>query len=219
MRVALVHDYLSEFGGAERVLKSLSDMYPDAPIYTAFKVDGSKAMEHFKDKTVIESWAAKIPGFKTKLHSPLRFLAPLIWESFDFDDYDLVISSASWYITKGILTRPETTHICYCHTPPRYLYGYEWASQLKKYWFVRLYAAIINKPLRQYDFLAAQRVDHFVVNSKEVQGRVKKFYGRDSVVIHPPVNTKVSEVSKVSKESTSRDYYLAGGRLVGGQEF
>jgi glycosyltransferase involved in cell wall biosynthesis len=216
MKIALVHDYLNEFGGAERVLLTLAEMYPEAPIYTAFYKPGSPAHERFKDKKIITSWAQKVPGFVDKLHSPLRFLAPYIWESFNLDSYDVVISSASWYITKGIITRPETVHICYCHTPPRYLYGYETSINWQKYWPVRLYANIVNKYLKRYDYLAAQRVDWFVANSKNVQARIKKYYGRESTVIYPPV--RIERLSdQASKRVKKRDYYLIISRLVGGK--
>src|SRR6185295_10850366 len=100
LKVALVHDYIGEYGGAERVLEVLAEMFPEAPIYTAYVVKSSKAYEHFKGRKIHESWAAVIPFFP-KLSSPLRFLTPLIWGSLDLSKYDLVISSASWYVTKG----------------------------------------------------------------------------------------------------------------------
>ena len=186
MNVALVHDYLGEFGGAERVLMALSEMFPAAPIYTAFVRPGP-AYERFKHRDLRPSWAQKIPGFATKLHSPLRFLAPLIWESFDFRDYDLVISSCSWYITKGILTRPETVHIAYIHTPPRYLYGYPTSINWQKYWPLRVYARVVNHYLREYDFVAAQRPDILIANSENTRRRIQKFYRRDATVVYPPV--------------------------------
>jgi glycosyltransferase involved in cell wall biosynthesis len=216
MKVALVHDYLNEFGGAERVLMALAQMYPKAPIYTAFYKVGSPAYEKFSDRDLRCSWAQRIPGFTTKLHSPLRFLAPLIWESFDLDEYDIVISSSSWYITKGVLTRPDTLHLSYIHTPPRYLYGYQTAIEWQKHTLVRMYAAIVNKSLREYDFLTAQRVDVLVANSKNVQARIGKFYRRESTVIYPPVDV---EQLKEGNEERSREYLLTGGRLTGGKNF
>src|SRR3989344_7402320 len=137
MRVALVHDFLSEYGGAERVLETLCEIFPKAPIYTAFYKEGSPAYLRFKAKKIITSWAQNMPFFVSKLHSPLRFLAPLIWNSFDFSQYDLVITSSSWYVTKGIVKRNTANdkrkiiEICYCHTPPRYLYGYPTAKKQK----------------------------------------------------------------------------------------
>ena len=122
MRVALVHDYIHEFGGAERVLLALSEIWPEAPIYTAFYTKGSSAWERFEGKDIRVSWFHYLP-FTDKLASPLRFLAPLIWSQFNLSKYDVVISSANWYIAKGMKRGDKTIEICYCHTPPRWLYG------------------------------------------------------------------------------------------------
>ena len=187
MKVALVHDYLGEFGGAERVLETLAEMFPEAPIYTTFYRKG-EAYERFKSRDIRVSWAHYVPFSQQCFIAPLRFLAPLIWESFDFKDYDLVISSASWYITKGILTGPETTHISYIHTPPRYLYGFETSVNWQKYWLLRVYARVVNHFLRQYDFTAAQRPDVLIANSENTRGRIQKFYRRDAKVIYPRLN-------------------------------
>lgn len=212
MKIALVHDYLKEFGGAERVVRVLADMYPEAPIYTAFVVRESTAGREFSDRKIVESkisWLLKI----WKLYSPLRFLAPYLWKSMDLTAYDLVITSASWYITRGFRVGPKTKVICYCHTPPRYLYGYETSIDLQKYWPVRMYALVVNHFLRMFDFESAQQVDQFVVNSKNVQERVKKFYRKDSVVVYPPV--EVEKFISVSKEVEKEDYFLIVSRLVG----
>jgi len=215
LRVALAHDYLGEFGGAERVLMVLSEMFPAAPIYTAFVRPGP-AYERFKHRDLRPSWAQKIPGFATKLHSPLRFLAPLIWESFDFRDYDLVISSCSWYITKGILTRPETVHIAYIHTPPRYLYGYPTSINWQKYWPLRVYARVVNHYLREYDFVAAQRPDILIANSENIRRRIQKFYRRDAAVVYPPVElVRTKDEGRRTKEI--REYFLVVSRVVGGK--
>ena len=100
MKVALVHDYLNEFGGAERVLLALSEIYPKAPIYTIYAKKSSMAYQQFKNKEIIESWFSRLP-FPDKLISPFRFLIPLVWRSFSFKKYDIVITSASWAVTKG----------------------------------------------------------------------------------------------------------------------
>src|SRR3989344_6122693 len=102
MKVALVHDYLNDFGGAERVLEALCEIFPKAPIHTAFYKKGSPAYLRFKTRKIIKTWAQNVPFFASYLHSPLRFLAPLIWNSFDFSQYALVITSSSWYVTKGV---------------------------------------------------------------------------------------------------------------------
>ncbi len=252
MKVALVHDYLREFGGAERVLEALSELYPDAPIYTAFFKEDSEAYKRFKYKKIITSWAQHIPFFATKLHSPLRFLAPFIWGSFNFSKYDVVITSAGWYITKGVIrnkqpfdktqgkqatSNKKPIEFCYCHTPPRWLYGYKTAVGYQKYLLVRIYAHIIGHFMRLYDFTAAQKVDFFIANSKEVQARIKKFYRRDSVVIYPPVSlprgpvtrsfpasapaslakaaNAVRAVGSPPTRATPPSYYFIVSRLVG----
>ncbi len=214
MKVALVHDLIKDYGGAERVLEALCEIYPDAPIYTAFYVKGSLAYEKFKDKKIIPSWAHYIPFFSTKLHSPLRFLAPLIWGSFDHSKYDVVISSASWFVTKGFGGSKGPIEICYCHTPPRYLYGYKTSIEWQKHWPVRIYGMIVGHFMRMYDFSSAQKVDYFIANSQEVAKRIKKFYRRDATVIYPPVS--LPSVAKEKKE-TKRDYYFIVARLVGGK--
>jgi glycosyltransferase involved in cell wall biosynthesis len=214
MKVALVHDYIKEYGGAERVLETLTEIFPDAPIYTAFCARNSEGFKHFKDKQIITSWAQYVPFFKSKLYSPLRFLTPLIWGSFNLSKYDLVISSASWYIAKGFGHKQSAishkpVEICYCHTPPRWLYGYTTSVNFQKYWPVKVYALIIGHFLRLYDFKQAQKVDYFIANSKEVQARIKKFYRRDATVIYPPVS--LPKTQNVKKE----DYYFIVSRIVG----
>lgn len=214
MKVALVHDYLNDFGGAERVLMALAEIWPDAPIYTAFYRPNSLAYQRFSDRDIRTSWAQKVPFFKEKLHSPLRFMAPMVWESFNFDEYDVVISSSSWYMPKGVLTRPETLHICYCHTPPRYLYGFNTSIDWKKSWFIRRYADLVNPFMREYDYLSSQRVDEFIANSKNVAARINKFYRRDSRVIYPPA--EIDNKLEI-QNSQNKDYYLVISRLVGGK--
>ncbi len=223
MRIALVHDYLNEMGGAERVLRVLADMYPDAPIYTAFSVKGSTAQRAFKDRKIRESWLAPILKIG-KLYSPLRFLTPVIWKTMDLSEYDLVITSASWYITRGFKVGPKTKVICYCHTPPRWLYGYETSVGFKKWWPVRVYALVVGHFLRIYDFKSAQTVDHFIANSKNVKARIQKFYRKDSTVIYPPVDVEeiINQTKSVKKTSDpeglrpgGENYFLIVSRLVG----
>jgi len=212
MKVAIVHDYIKEYGGAERVLEALCEAYPDAPIYTAFYKKGSPAWERFKNKKIIPSWVHYIPFFATKLHSPLRFLAPMIWGGFDFSKYDVVIGSASWYVTKGFTKGEKTIEICYCHTPPRWLYGYRTSVEWQRFWPIKVYGMIVGHVMRIYDSNAAQKVDYFIANSHEVQSRIKKFYRRDSTVIYPPVSLPAQ--AKITKPE-SREYYFIVTRIVG----
>ncbi|MEK7513690.1 MAG: glycosyltransferase [Patescibacteria group bacterium] len=209
LKIALVHDYLNEFGGAERVLLALSEIWPEAPIFTAFCRKRSETEKRFKGKKIITSWAQKIPWFSKKLYSPLRFLASKIWGSLEkqLADYDVIISSSSWYITKGL----HKNEICYCHTPPRWLYGYATSQDLQKYWLVRVYAIVVGHFMRLYDFKQAQKVKLFVANSEEVKQRIWKFYRRESEVIYPPVDLpKLKKLKRL-------DYYLIVSRPVGGK--
>jgi len=209
MKIALVHDFLREYGGAERVVEAMHEIWPEAPLYTSF-VDWKALGQHgarFKDWDIRPSWVQRNWLVK-KYHSPLRFLAPKIWESFDLSGYDVVLSSSGWFMCRGVIVKKPAVHICYIHHPPRNLYGYATGSNLQKYWPVRVYATIINFFLRHYDFETAQRVDHFVANSQETARRVKKFYRRDSTVIYPPV-----EIPNV-KLKQKGDYFLSVGRLT-----
>ncbi len=213
MKIALVHDYLNEYGGAERVLLALSKIWPNAPIYTAFRVAGSTADKVFAGKKIITSGFGKIPGFN-RLYSPLRFLIPWVWGGFDFSGYDLIITSASWYVTKGLGKKYGVPEVCYCHTPPRWLYGYPTSINWQKYWIVRVYALIVGHFLRMYDFNQAQKVDLFVANSKEVANRIRKFYRREAVVVYPPVAIANCELRNANKP---KNYYLIVSRVAGGK--
>src|SRR3989338_9641561 len=144
MKIALVHDYLKEFGGAERVLRVLADMYPTAPIYTAFVTPGSTAAKAFADRKLIESPFGLLLRYGN-LHSPLRFLLPWIWKSMYLSKYDLVISSCSGYIARGFRVSDKTTVIAYCHTPPRFLFCYETRGNFQRYRGGRGYAFIFKQ--------------------------------------------------------------------------
>lgn len=210
MKIALVHDYLREYGGAERVVEAFHEIWPNAPLYTSF-VDWDALGEHaerFREWDIRTSWVQHNPVM-LRLHSPLRFLARRVWESFDLSGYDVVLTSSGWFICRGVIVKPPSVHICYIHHPPRNLYGYATGSTFQKYWPVRLYAGVINFYMRQYDFETAQKVDHFIANSQETARRVKKFYRRDSTVIYPPIRT-----SNLKPRTSKRHYYLSVGRLA-----
>ena len=212
MKIALVHDQLQEFGGAERVLMSLKEIFPQAPVYTSFynyKTLGQHAQEIKKWK-VIPSWAHYVPFFK-KLYSPLRFLAPKIWESFDFSNYDVVLTSSGWYMCKGIITKGNTKNICYFHHPPRYLYFYETSVEWQKYKLIKIYANIINHSLRMWDYTSAQRVDYFIANSEETRARIQKFYRRDAIVIYPPVKIPKKFENSIKNKNS---YYVTVSRIA-----
>ncbi len=181
MKVALVHDYLTRFGGAERVLTALAEVWPQAPVYTSLAAGqpgGKVALE------LHTSFLQRIPlALKTyKIFSPLY---PAIFESFDLSEFDAVISLG--YFAKGVLTTPEQLHINYCHTPPRFLYGYPTETRLRERRWSRALLAPVDHLLRIWDFYSAQRPDYIVANSRTVAARVKKLWARDAQVIYPPV--------------------------------
>lgn len=228
MKIALVHDYIKEYGGAERVLEALAEIFPDAPIYTAFYKEDSEAFKKFRNKKIIPSFVHYIPFFATKLHSPLRFLAPLIWGSLirQLADYDVIISSASWYVTKGFGARGSSIkkpiEICYCHTPPRWLYGYRTSIEWQRFWPIKIYGLIVGHFMRMYDFSASQKVDYFIANSEEVRARIKKFYRREAIVIYPPVTLMADSMWHVDQKTTSQkpratSYFFIVSRIVGGK--
>jgi len=210
IKVALVHDYLREFGGAERVLIQLHQLFPQAPVFVAFtdpKVMGQQ-WQLFADWDIRTTWLARIPLIK-KLFSPLRFLAPKAFSDLDLSDYDVVISSSNAYFGKAVQA-PNGVHICYCHTPPRALYGYTTKSNWKSNPFIRVFGEVLNHFLRVVDFNLAQQVDVFIANSHETARRIKKFYRLDSKLVYPPV-----AVPDTTPQSNSeRNYYLYLNRLV-----
>ncbi len=222
MKIAITHDYLIDFGGAERVLLALHEIYPEAPIYVSI-LNKKGLGEHWKEFEKINiktSWFNHLP-FASKLISPLRFLLPLIWRSFGLSGYDLIIDSSSWAITRGFKTRKNQTEICYCHTPPRYLYGYDTSRKWKNRWYrglVSFYSLVVNHFMRMYDFQQAQKVDYFIANSKNIAQRIKKFYRRESALIYPPASHPTGG-SASHFSGKARNYFLTGGRLVAAKNF
>lgn len=218
MKVALVHDYLREYGGAERVLEVLHEMYPDAPVFTAYynpKGLGINA-SRFISWDIRPSWFQNFP-FADKLLSPFRIFGPKMFESFNLKEFDLVISSSSaTHLAKSVITRPDALHISYIHTPPRFLYGYTTSFNYKKHWWTRIGGEIINHFMRIMDFEVSQRPDILIANSKNIAKRIKKFYRRESVVIYPPVDLEEYQDTSV-KYQGKKDYFLSLGRLVRGK--
>ncbi|HVF69961.1 MAG TPA: glycosyltransferase [Xanthomonadales bacterium] len=215
MKVALVYDRVNKWGGAERVLLALHELFPDAPLYTSV-YDPKKASwaEIFDVKT---SFLQEIPLASTH-HELLAPLMPLAFESFSFDEYDLVISITS-ESAKGIVTKPGTTHLCYCLTPTRYLWsGYD-------QYFNNDGLKFVSKPivsaLRKWDITASRRPDAFVAISKEVQGRIRKYYGRESELVYPPVTIRNSkyeirnpkQIRNTKYEIPDTGYFLVVSRL------
>ena len=205
MKVALVHDWLIGNAGGERVLLDLHEMWPDAPIYTLV-YDEKRAPSWTHACDVRTTSLQKMPGAVHHYKLLLSFM-PRAWEALDLTAYDLVVSSCM-SCCKGVLTRPDALHVCYCHSPIRYVWDLYY-DYLKGTDPVRRAAMkhIIPK-VREWDYLAAQRVDEFVSNSDYVGKRIRKFYRRDSVTIHPASPVHFDEVCDAS------DYYLVVSRFV-----
>lgn len=215
-RVAIVHDYLREYGGAERVIEALHELWPDAPVYVAFydkEALGIQA-ERFKNWDIRETWITRLPFYK-KLFSPYRIFAKFAFADLDLSQYDLVISSSNAYMAKAVRAQAGR-HICYCHTPPRSLYGYSTMTDWQKNPVTYIFGSLINHLMRIWDFEVAQKVDVMVANSEETRKRIKKFYRLDSQVIFPPVEqVDIASQNKAEKKSSAvEDYYLYVGRLA-----
>lgn len=227
MKVVLVHDYLREYGGAERVLEALHQIFPQAPVFTAYynpKTLGVHA-KRFASWDIRTSWLQKLP-FANKLISPLRIFAPMIFESFNLNGFDVIISSCSIYFSKAVIAQSGSLHISYIHTPPRYLYGYATSFNYRKNPLTRIIGELANHFLRIYDYKTSQRPDILVANSKNVQARINKFYRREAVMIYPPVDVEklkagtadAEQNSKLKNTSQNRkEYYLSVSRLVRGK--
>ena len=205
MRVALVTDWFSSFGGAERVLIELHRLFPEAPVYTSV-ADPSGLPEEMQGWDVRPSFLQRIPFARSRYRAFLP-LMPLAFEQFDLREYDLVISSSS-ACAKGVITRPDAVHICYCHTPCRYVWDlyHDYTAGLRS----RALIAPVAHWLRVWDRVASDRVDHFVANSREVAGRIRKHYRRESEIVHPPVD--VERIRPNGGEA--EDFFLVVSRLV-----
>ncbi len=210
MKVALVHDFLAEWGGAERVVVELHHLFPKAPLYTAFYLPQRLG----KQKSLFDGWQIKtsflnkVP-FISHLYSPLRIYALLAFEQFDFSGYDVIISSSNMYMAKGIIVRPETIHISYLHSIPKYLYGYTTARNWRQSFVGKVIAPYLNHKLRLNDYLASQRPEVVIANSQETRRRIAKTYHRQAEVIYPPVN-----IPPQFRTYPKKDYLLVVSRLV-----
>jgi glycosyltransferase involved in cell wall biosynthesis len=210
MKIAFVHDYLVQYGGAERVLECLTELYPYASIYTILY--NKEAMHGvFGDKRIYTSYLQNFP-FARKWHRIFPLLMPPAIEQFDFSAYDVVVSDSSSY-AKGIITRPETLHICYMHTPMRYAWD-DCQKYTRDFYFPHLIKKLIPfamNYIRLWDKVSADRVDVFIANSNFVARRIKKYYHKGSVVIHPPVDTKNFAIRD---SESGKSYFLMVGRLI-----
>lgn len=213
MKTAIVHDHLAQDGGAERVAQVLQELFPESPTYTLV-YNKKNDLPGFDEKKIITSFIQNLP-LGIKAYEWFLMLMPTATEHFNLNDYNLIISSTS-FSSKGVITRPDALHICYCHTPTRFLWtdSHKYLEEMKHNFLIRKIMPFILPKLRLWDRIAAERVDHFIANSFEVKKRIKKYYNRDSEVIYPPVETDNYYISEQQE-----NYFLAGGRLVGYKKF
>ena len=207
MKIALVHDWLNQYGGAERVLEVLHDLYPGAPIYTSI-YDPAAMPDAYRRWQIHTSFMQRLPLVKRR-HQPFMPLYPLAFEQFNLMDYQLVISNSSAFC-HGVLTSPGACHICYCLTPTRFVWNYhEYVRDENVGFLARRFLPLLLNQLRLWDRVAADRVDEFIAISDAVAARVAKYYQRPSLVIHPPV-----DCSSFRPAAEVGDYFLVVSRLV-----
>ncbi|HEY9855063.1 MAG TPA: glycosyltransferase [Stenomitos sp.] len=208
MKVALVHEWLTTLGGSERVVWAFHRMFPDAPVYTTVHRRDLLPAE-FNGLDVRPSFLQRLPG-ATRHYQKLLPLMPLAFEQFDLSSYDLVLSS-SHACAKGVVTRPDQLHVCYTHTPMRYAWDlyHDYLKDVSP--LLRPLAAVLLSNLRQWDVLAANRVDNFVANSREVAKRINKHYRRQALVVPPPIDVERFEVAPAAEVG---DHLLVVSRLV-----
>ncbi|MEK7673348.1 MAG: glycosyltransferase [Patescibacteria group bacterium] len=211
-KVALVFDWMTTNGGAEKVNLALHKMFPTATIFTS--VYNPQKVKGFEKADIKTSFIQRLPFSKTKHQWYLNFM-PYAYELFDLSDYDIVISS-SHSCAKGVITKPETLHISYCHSPMRYAWD-NWQTYIKEYkanFLIKKIAKNRLHKLRMWDRLSADRVDYFIANSSTTKKRIEKYYKRPSTVIHPMIKASHYKISPNSK-----GYFLAVGRLTPYKKF
>lgn len=202
MKVAVVHDDLVQWGGAERVLLAILELIPNAPVFTSvFDKENPILVQKLKDKRIITSFMQKIPGWR-RLYKGLLPLYPIAFEQFDFSEYDLVISQTTRF-AKSIITKPTTKHVCLMHTPPRFLWNFSGETHTR---LINPYFSY----LRIFDRISSySRIDKFIAGSKNASERIRKIYKKDSLVLQPFVD----DVFLDFEETFDGGYYLIISRL------
>lgn len=216
-KIAIIHDWLTNLGGAERVVLALKEAFPQADIFTSVYEPDTLLAEAFRDLDVHTTWLQKLPHPLRKFHKIVPMLRVRAFRDLDLSAYDVIISSSSAESKQVRKTRDGQTHICYCHTPIRYYWvdpqsymkdpGLGWLN-----WPARIGFWLMKPLLKRADYRAAQAVDVFIANSTEVQKRITRYYDRDSIVIHPPV--QYERFAPHAARLNERKYYLAHGRQV-----
>lgn len=209
-KVAIIHDSFFHIGGAERVFLSLIKLFPDSDLYIPLvSKKYVNTINKYRNKSKIVSSPFNPLPISGKYASLLKPFIFWYWEHLDLPDYDLVISSSHSFSSKSVMTKPETLHISYIHTPPKYLYDEYNEMQFINKGIIKIILTPLMNYLRKLDFFGAQRPDILIANSKNVQKRIKKYYGRKSIIIYPPV-----KIPKLVKPKKNKEYYLFFSRLV-----
>lgn len=208
MKVAIVHYWLVGMRGGEKVLEALCQMYPEADIYTHVYVP-EMVSETIRKHRVVSTFINRLPRAR-RMYKTYLPLMPIALEQLDLRDYDLILSSESGP-AKGIIAPPDALHVCYCHTPMRYIWNMFHDYRDGAGVLTRLVMPSLAHYLRLWDVASAARVDSFVANSTTVAGRIRRYYGLDAIVIHPPVDTAAFSPCPSSELG---DYYLMAGELV-----
>ena len=208
LRVAIVHYWFVSHRGGERVVEAIAGMFPQADVFSLV-ADAEAIPQSLRGRSIKTSFLQNLPG-STRWHRHFLLLHPLALEQFDLSDYDLVLSSESGP-AKGVLTRAGTCHVCYCHSPMRYLWDFyhRYRNGATVGRWSRPFFTLASHYLRMWDAASADRVDYFVANSRNVASRIRKHYRRDATVIYPPVNVDAGYVA-----DKIEDFYLAVGHLV-----
>jgi glycosyltransferase involved in cell wall biosynthesis len=209
MKVAIVHDYLNQYGGAERVLEALHEIYPRAPVYTAiYAPDAMPAL--YRKWDIRTSFMQRLPKV-AKLHQLYLPLYPTAFETFDLSRYDVVLSSSSAF-AKGVITEATALHVCYCHSPMRFAWNYsDYIEGERMAGAARFVLPLVLNYVRLWDEVSSRRVDAYIANSRVVARRIKKRYGRQATIINPPVDTTLYNPQPGGEHG---DYFLIVSRMI-----
>ena len=207
MKVAIVHDWLVNYGGAERVVEAMLSLYPDAEIFTLV-YDEKKMGKIFPKEKVHTSFLQKVP-FSLKMYTKMLSFMPKAFESFDFTGFDLVLCSSSC-CAKGVITPPSVPHIAYIHSPMRYAWDLYFDYKKRSGKITSFFMDRMIPQIRLWDVISSQRIDKIIVNSNFIRRRTKKYWNRESEVIYPPVNTENLTPNNLPPEN----FYVAFSRFV-----
>jgi glycosyltransferase involved in cell wall biosynthesis len=217
-KVALVTEWLVQYGGSEKTLEAIAELFPDAPIYAAKYVPDD--LSDFLNSRKIISPKSSIVNKITKYF--FAFVMAPIFEEFDLREYDIIISNGTTW-PKGVIAQPHQLHISYIHTPPRFLYGYSTESTKRDKWYFKVPFSYVDNIFRLWDYIAAQRPDFLLTNSSETQSRINKFYRRDATIMYPPTDVKFKETDLTNetkeKYGIKTPYFLVLGRLAAYKNF